>query len=77
LLLRRYRLAAGLTQEALAERAGLSVAGLSELESGKRQSPCRHTVALLTQALGLMASEAEALPGSPLRVDNHDAPRSS
>ena len=31
-LLRRYRVAAGLTQEALAERAGISTRGVSDLE---------------------------------------------
>jgi hypothetical protein len=34
--LRQYRLAAGLSQETLAERAGVSVQGLSVLENGKR-----------------------------------------
>jgi non-specific serine/threonine protein kinase len=67
-LLRRYRLAAGLTQEALAERAGLSVPGLSALESGKRQAPYRHTVAALVTALGLTSSEAAALQAAVVRV---------
>ena len=31
-LLRRYRVAAGLTQEELAERAGVSTRGISDLE---------------------------------------------
>jgi transcriptional regulator with XRE-family HTH domain len=35
---RRYRLAAGLSQEELAERAGLSVPGLSALE---KEAPAR------------------------------------
>jgi transcriptional regulator with XRE-family HTH domain len=35
-LLRRYREEAGLTQEALAERAGLSARGISDLERGIR-----------------------------------------
>ena len=38
-LLRRYRTAAGLTQEELAERAGLSTRGISDLERGARS--CR------------------------------------
>ena len=33
-LLRQHRVAAGLTQEALAERAGLSVYGIQKLERG-------------------------------------------
>lgn len=35
-LLRRHRLRAGLTQEALAERAGLSPRGVIHLERGTR-----------------------------------------
>ena len=42
-LLRRYRLAAGLTQEELAERANLSVQGISNLERGVRRLPYKHT----------------------------------
>ena len=60
-LLRLYRLAAGLTQEALAERAGLSVQGLRALESGRRQAPYRSTVALLAHALDLAPAAAAAL----------------
>lgn len=52
-LLRRYRVAAGLTQEELAERAGLSAKGISDLERGARTSPRRDTVNLLADALGL------------------------
>jgi transcriptional regulator with XRE-family HTH domain len=49
-LLRRYRLAAGLSQDRLAERAGMSAQALSALENGRRQLPYRHTVALLARA---------------------------
>jgi non-specific serine/threonine protein kinase len=66
-LLRRYRLAAGLTQAELAERAGLSVKGLSLLENGKRQTPYPHTVTLLARALGLTASEAATLEAAVSR----------
>ena len=38
-VLRRHRLAAGLSQEALAERAGLSPRGVSDLERGARRPP--------------------------------------
>jgi transcriptional regulator with XRE-family HTH domain len=62
-LLRQYRLAAGLSQEALAERARLSVQGLSALENGRRQSPYRHTVTLLAAALRLSSEEAARLEG--------------
>jgi predicted ATPase/transcriptional regulator with XRE-family HTH domain len=56
-LLRRYRSAAGLTQEELAERAHLSRKAISALERGDRLTPRRDTVALLTGALGLSDEE--------------------
>jgi predicted ATPase/class 3 adenylate cyclase len=59
-LLRRHRLAAGLTQAALAERAGLSWRGLNDLERGVRLRPRRDTVALLATALDLSAADRAA-----------------
>ena len=56
-LLKRYRRAAGLTQEALAERARLSVRAISDLERGVKQRPYKDTVALLAAALDLSAPE--------------------
>jgi predicted ATPase/class 3 adenylate cyclase len=67
-LLRRYRLAAGLSQEELAERAGMSAKGLGALENGRRQAPYRPTVALLARALGLPASDAAALEAAVVRA---------
>ena len=52
-LLRQSRLTAGLTQDELAERAGLSKRGISDLERGARTRPQRETVKLLAEALGL------------------------
>ncbi len=60
-LLRRYRKAAGLTQEQLAERAYLSPFTVSALERGANQRPRPDTVDLLVQALGLDMSERAAL----------------
>ena len=51
-LLRRERLAAGLTQEALAERAGLSPKAISDLERDPSRTPRLATVTLLADALG-------------------------
>ena len=51
-VLRRQRRAAGLTQEELAARAGLSARGIADLERGARHTPRRDTVELLAQALG-------------------------
>jgi predicted ATPase/transcriptional regulator with XRE-family HTH domain len=53
MLLRHYRLAARLSQEALAERARMSTEGISALERGFRRTPQRETLALLVSALAL------------------------
>jgi predicted ATPase/DNA-binding XRE family transcriptional regulator len=60
-LLRRHRLASGLTQEALAERAGLSTRGVQDLERGVRVAPRAETVRLLADALGLSAETRAGL----------------
>jgi predicted ATPase/transcriptional regulator with XRE-family HTH domain len=52
-LLKRLRLAAGLTQEALAERAGLSAKAVSDLERDPDRSPRLDSVTLLADALKL------------------------
>src|SRR5579871_2960020 len=52
-LLKRHRIAAGLTQEALAERAGLSTRAISDLERGINRYPRQDTVGLLADALAL------------------------
>jgi len=56
-LLRRSRRAAGLTQEELADRAGLSVRGISDLERGAKHRPHKDTVQLLADTLGLSGEE--------------------
>ncbi len=45
-LLRRHRVAAGFTQEELAERAHLSPRAITALERGERSAPHRATVQL-------------------------------
>ena len=60
-LLRRHRLAAGLTQEALADRAGLSVRGIADLERGARRYPHFHTLRSLARALELDPADRVAL----------------
>jgi predicted ATPase/DNA-binding XRE family transcriptional regulator len=52
-LLKRYRIAAELTQEELAERARLSARAVSDLERGARRNPYRDTVQQLADALDL------------------------
>src|SRR5215212_3347569 len=60
-LLRRHRVASGLSQEALAERAGLSARAVSDLERGARRAPYRETVRLLADALQLSDDDYMAL----------------
>src|SRR5215472_9355567 len=58
--LRDYRLAANLTQEELAERAGLSVEAVGALERGDRRSPRPSTIESLSRALKLDARQRDA-----------------
>jgi|DewCreStandDraft_5_1066085.scaffolds.fasta_scaffold00048_173 predicted ATPase/DNA-binding XRE family transcriptional regulator len=60
LLLRHYRTQAGLTQEALAERAGVSPRSVSGLERGEVQ-PHRDTAVRLVQALRLPPAQQASL----------------
>jgi transcriptional regulator with XRE-family HTH domain len=60
-LLKRYRLAAGLTQEELAAEAGLSLRGIADLERGARTQPRKETVQLLADALHLSPQERAQL----------------
>src|SRR5687768_13481720 len=67
-VLRQLRTAAALSQEALAERAGLSPRGISDLERGVRRSPHLITIRSLADALGLSPTDqlrllAAAQPG--------------
>lgn len=66
-LLRRYRREAGLTQEELAERAGVSVRTISDLERGISQAPYRATIDQLAEALRLEEPGREALHAAGAR----------
>jgi transcriptional regulator with XRE-family HTH domain len=59
-LLLKSRRIAGLTQEELADRAGLSVRGLRKIERGDIQRPYRRTVEMLVSALELETESDEA-----------------
>jgi predicted ATPase/DNA-binding XRE family transcriptional regulator len=58
---RRLRSTAGLSQEDLAERSGVSRNGISDLERGLSHSPRFETVRLLADGLGLDADERATL----------------
>jgi len=60
-LLKRYRLAAGLSQEALAARASLSTRAISDLERGINRTPRYDTLELLVNALPLSAQQRDVL----------------
>lgn len=59
--LRRLRERSGLTQELLAERAGLSPRAIRALERGERQHPYPHTLRAIADALRLSSEDLEEL----------------
>jgi predicted ATPase/DNA-binding XRE family transcriptional regulator len=74
-LLRKHRNAADLTQEALAEQAGLSVDTISLLERGEHRRPHRYTIQSLAEVLGLSERDRvrfeTAARVSAVRADGH------
>ena len=63
-LLKQYRQAAGMSQERLAERAGLSARAISDLERGVNRTPRQETLDLLAQALRLPPRKRALLAAS-------------
>ena len=74
-LLRELRLEAGLSQEALAELAQMSVGGIGVLERGIRRAPQRQTLELLVDALNLSPSKREEFEAAAKRAGNSRRPR--
>ncbi len=74
LLLKELRVQAGLTQEMLAERAGLSVRGIQDLE--RRGRPQKTTAQRLASALGLVPEERRRFlaTATPAPRRRHDPP---
>jgi transcriptional regulator with XRE-family HTH domain len=64
--LRELRVAKAWTQVELAERAGLSKAGIADLEQGRRE-PGWSTVLALGQALGVTCEEFQRQPAEATR----------
>ncbi len=71
--LRRYRVAAGLSQEALAECAGVSARTIGAIEQGTSTAPYKGTVERLADALAIPAVERAAF----MAVSRYRRPRSS
>jgi transcriptional regulator with XRE-family HTH domain/tetratricopeptide (TPR) repeat protein len=63
-LMVRHRLAAGLTQEQLAEASGMSVRALRDLERGRSQVAQRRSTEVLADALGLTGDGRERFLGT-------------
>src|SRR5215216_326071 len=72
--LRRLREAAGLTQEELALRSGVSAKAISTLERGERKRPYPHTIRSLADALELSKNERAALFVAVPKRGSVDAP---
>jgi len=72
--LRALRAKAGLTQEELAERAGLTANGVSALERGARTKPYPHTVRSLADALGVASDERRRFIAAATRATNGHEP---
>jgi tetratricopeptide (TPR) repeat protein/transcriptional regulator with XRE-family HTH domain len=75
-LLRRYRSGAGLTQEELAQRAGLSLRAISDMERGRTARPYFRSARLLADALQL-AEPARAELMAALGAGTGEADRPS
>ena len=78
-IIRGYRLRAGLSQEELAERAGVSTRAVSDMERGLRQNPRPETLRLLAEALTLDTEDraqfftsAHAVPDDGTRASQRE-----
>jgi serine/threonine protein kinase/class 3 adenylate cyclase/sugar lactone lactonase YvrE len=71
-LVRRYRREAELTQEALAERAGISVRAVRDIELGSKHRPRPDTVHLLLAALEVPEEERADLLRAASRLPSTD-----
>ncbi|HEX6796628.1 MAG TPA: HEAT repeat domain-containing protein [Ktedonobacterales bacterium] len=70
-LMKEHRAAAKLTQEALAEKSGVSVATISDIESGRTKGPHKDTIKDLARALGLNEQQTQEFAA----VASHGRPR--
>jgi predicted ATPase/transcriptional regulator with XRE-family HTH domain len=73
-LLKHYRQVAGLSQEALAARAGLSARAISDLERGINRTPRYDTLELLSSALSLSSQQHALLQAAALAPPGPSSP---
>ncbi|MEV6927408.1 BTAD domain-containing putative transcriptional regulator [Dactylosporangium sp. NPDC051485] len=66
--LRRHRVAAGLSQRELADRVGLSLAAIRDLEQGRTRRPHRGSAEALAEVLGLGVEEPGVDGDAPVRI---------
>jgi predicted ATPase/DNA-binding XRE family transcriptional regulator len=76
-LLRQLRIDARLSQEALAERARISLDTVGALERGRRQAPHRDTLALISEGLGLAPEDHARLEAAAAASRRVGQPRIS
>ncbi len=76
-MLSSARAAAGLTQEELADRSGLSVRAIRNLETGRTGAPRQQSVGLLAGALGMPPGQLLPKPGGVAPVLSAAASRAS
>ncbi len=72
-VVRRLRLAAGMSQQTLGARVGMSRAYVSQIESGERKWPAQY-VGALAEALGVRPSELGRAAGRIVRDEDFRAP---
>ena len=71
-LLARLRVDRGLSQEELADRSGMSVRTIGNLERGHVQRPRRTSIALLAEALALTDAERAVFKKAAIELDGLD-----
>src|SRR5215211_1334736 len=73
-VLRQFRTAAALSQAELAERAGLSERGISDLERSVRRAPHLTTIRLLADALKLTPPDQQTLLAAARQASGSEMP---
>ncbi len=76
-MLNKARVAAGLTQEELADRSGLSVRAIRNLETGRTGAPRHQSVGLLAGALGVPRGQLIPQPAGVAASPGNAAPRAA